>query len=247
MCTTDFSDRLVIKNYTKYLLVNKYFGKQAFLKFIGNVNGLSVLDLGCGFGHFSKDLIRLGADYTGVDKSNGLIALVDAIEKKEKLGAKFYCLNGASMKSIKSETFDKVMMFQVIMNVPNLTELKGIFKEIRRVIKPNGELVFSMLHPLLMQSYKDDFREIIMPRDSNHLHDGMQYTAKHLMTDFKWMEFKNSYWSLKLITSLLKKNGFVITDTLEPKPSKEGRFWRYFRTMDRIPQYLFVRAMYSKN
>lgn len=242
MKTTDFQDNSVIERYNKYLLVNKYFGKPAFIKFIGDVKGLHILDLGCGTGHFSRDLTKMGGICTGIDKSNKFIEIAKGIEAKEKLDIKYYCLNGADLKGIESNFFDKVILFQVLLNVPEENELKNIFKEVRRVLKTDGEVIFSILHPKLIQNYKDNLREIILPRNFNYFEKGTIYKARHLMTDFSWMRFINSHWTVEFIINVIKENGYSISEIKEPEP-KRDKHWEFLRNIRNTPHYIFIKAM----
>src|ERR1044071_211860 len=56
-----------------------------FGDFLPNLAGMDVLDLGCGEGHNTRLLARMGARLTGVDLSAKLIAAAQAIEDKETL------------------------------------------------------------------------------------------------------------------------------------------------------------------
>jgi len=241
MKTTNFESISVVEKYRKYLLVNKYFGKPAFLKFIGNVRGLKILDCGCGTGHLTRDLQKRGAICTGIDKSENIIEIAKSIEAKEKAGIKYYHLDAANLKGIRAGAFDKIIMFQVILNVPRLNELKSIFSESRRVLKNNGEIVFTNLHPLLIQNYKDNLREIILPKYYDYYKNGITYTARHLTTDFKWMKFRNSHWTLEFLAKILKENGLAITEIEEPEPKKDN-LWKYFSSIIKMPHYIFFKA-----
>jgi 2-polyprenyl-3-methyl-5-hydroxy-6-metoxy-1,4-benzoquinol methylase len=242
MKTTDFSDGRIIKSYKRYLLVNQYFGKRAFINFIGSVKNSRILDLGCGMGHFTVDLTRAGAACVGVDKSDVFINMARSTAAKEKLDIDYFCLNGADLDGIGSGSFDKVIMFQVLLNVPSISELEGIFKEAERVLKPKGELIFTLLHPLLMRNYKDNLRQIILPANFNYYNDGTGYVARHRRTDLKWMTFNNSHWSLGFIIDNLDENGFALCEIKEPKPEKD-RFWKYFQNLNKAPHYLFIKAV----
>lgn len=241
MKTTDFENKSFVEKYQKYLLVNKYFGKPAFLEFMGDVNGLNILDLGCGTGHFSKDLTKKGATYTGIDKSSKMIDIAKEAEKRDRPGIDYRCLNGANLEGISSAVFDKTFLFQVLLNVPESGEVKNIFKEVGRVLKADGEILFSVFHPKLIQNYKDNIREIVIPSNCSYFDNGMKYTARHLTTDFNWLEFRNSHWTLDFISNVLKENEFTITEIKEPKPKKD-EFWDYFKNIYRVPHYLFIKS-----
>ncbi|MCK4352719.1 class I SAM-dependent methyltransferase [candidate division WOR-3 bacterium] len=116
----------------------------AFFKFLGPIKGKKVLDLGCGEGYNTKILAKKGAKITGIDFSKELIKLTIDKEEKEKLGIKYYCQNAADLSIFKDNSFDVVVSFMALMDT---SDLQSAFKEVRRVLKPEGRFVFSILHP----------------------------------------------------------------------------------------------------
>ena len=54
----------------------------------GELNGRSVLDIGCGEGYCARELKRLGAgDYLGIDLSSEMIEIARIQETKDQYGA----------------------------------------------------------------------------------------------------------------------------------------------------------------
>ena len=51
----------------------EHLNNPAFLKLIGNLNGKTVLDAGCGEGYNTRIFARMGAKMTGIDVSPRLI------------------------------------------------------------------------------------------------------------------------------------------------------------------------------
>lgn len=74
---------------------------------LGNVTGLSVLDLACGDGHTTRMLARMGAhEVIGVDISPEQIRRAQAIEEKEKLGVRYIVQDVEALRL--GRTFDLV-------------------------------------------------------------------------------------------------------------------------------------------
>jgi ubiquinone/menaquinone biosynthesis C-methylase UbiE len=197
------------------------------------------LDLGCGTGHFCEDLTRKGASVIGIDKSNEFIKVAKENAAKEKLNIRYLHLNGAKMPQIPTNSIDKAFMFQVVMNVPSINEMRGIFKEIGRVVKKKGELIFSTQHILLLRTYHDNLRKITLPKNFSYYKSGSGYTIKKKLTDKSWMTFHNTHWSLEFLSSLLAENGFVITQIEEPAPKNRTG---YLKGLDAAPEYIFIKA-----
>lgn len=65
------------------------------------LNGLEILDLGCGGGIASEPLCRLGANLTGVDESQKLIDVAKLHAKKMKLQIDYRCNNIEAISKLK--------------------------------------------------------------------------------------------------------------------------------------------------
>ncbi len=229
-------------NIKKYLLVNNYFGKPSFIDFIGKVKGLAILDLGCGTGHITRDLAKMRGKCIGVDKSEVMIEMAKKAELIENCGVKYYCLDGIDLKGIRSNSFDIVILFQVFMNISKENEIRKIFEEVQRVLKSKGEIIFSLFHPALIKNYKDNFREIILPKNYSYFNNEIHYKAKHLLTDYDWMEFTNTHWTFEFMYNMLKENNFIIEEIKEPIPKKD-KYWKYFKSILHTPHYMFIKAV----
>jgi toxoflavin synthase len=67
---------------------------------LGEISGLSVLDLACGEGYYTRNIKRRGAKrILGVDVSNLMIKLARAEEAQDPLGVKYLGHDGVAMRS----------------------------------------------------------------------------------------------------------------------------------------------------
>ncbi len=57
------------------------------------LQGLTVLDLGCGQGHFSRHLAAQGARVVGIDIADELLSVARGHEEREPLGISYHCVN----------------------------------------------------------------------------------------------------------------------------------------------------------
>ncbi len=111
----------------------------------GDVNGATVLDVGCGSGYFSRVLARAGADVRAFDCSESLVALAVREEEKSPLGIKYEQLDAARISSrFDPQKFDLVTG---CMSIADIEELDAALTGIRDVLKPNGKFCFSFPHP----------------------------------------------------------------------------------------------------
>lgn len=114
---------------------------------LGSVKGKKVIEIGCGNGYFSRALARRGAKVTALDASFKMIDIAIAEEKKKPLGIVCLVRDAARLQGIKSGSFDLAVANMMLMDVLNVEKA---IKEISRVLKPGGKLVFSILHPAFM-------------------------------------------------------------------------------------------------
>ncbi len=110
----------------------------------GAVDGLAVLDLGCGTGRHSLRLAAAGAAVTAVDFSEGMLA-----EARRKPGAekvRFLAHDLHDPLPLPAGTFDLVVSGLVL---EHLRDLDGFFREARRMLVPGGRAVVSAMHPAM--------------------------------------------------------------------------------------------------
>lgn len=102
--------------------------------------GEVVLDLGCGLGGASRYLARLGCSVVGIDQSIEYCSVARMLT--ERLGMRnkvIYLHDDARSMSIGDGFFDAVWTQHVSMNIP---DKEGLYREIRRVLKPGGRFAF---------------------------------------------------------------------------------------------------------
>lgn len=77
-----YADPVAVADYVDYRdrggSRNSLIEEPDFLSFVGSVDGLSCLDLGCGYGHYSELLARSAAAVTGVDRSELMISRAES-------------------------------------------------------------------------------------------------------------------------------------------------------------------------
>ena len=126
--------------------LSDYTGRPAVFALCGEVDGLDVLDLGCGEGYCTRELARRGAgSVTGVERSGEMTDLARAHEAELKQGI-VYRQGDASDLSDADNSYDLVVGVFVY-NYMTLDRMQASFREVRRVLRPGGHFVFSVPHP----------------------------------------------------------------------------------------------------
>lgn len=114
-------------------------------RLVGPVRGLKVIDVGCGTGRHSIRLADGGAEVHAVDFSEAMLA-----RARRKAGAEQVRFHVHDLKMplpFADESFDRVVCGLVIDHITNLFDL---FVQMRRVCRPNGAVVVSVMHPAMM-------------------------------------------------------------------------------------------------
>ncbi len=119
----------------------------AMFAFLGDVSSKTVLDAGCGEGHNTRMLAEQGAVVAGVDIAEAMIEQARSIEERTKLGISYHHGSYCRMPFFADGQFDLVVSFMSLMDGP---DYPGAVGEIRRVLKPGGELVFNITHPCFL-------------------------------------------------------------------------------------------------
>jgi SAM-dependent methyltransferase len=106
-----------------------------------NVSGKRVLEIGLGEGADSESLIRRGARWSGVDLTAESVERVRTRLTLRDLPFEDLEQGSALQLPFADGTFDMVFSHGVLHHVP---EVRQAEKEIRRVLRPGGELVIMM-------------------------------------------------------------------------------------------------------
>lgn len=107
------------------------FQLQEVERFFGDVEGLRVLDAGCGKGRFTQSLAARGAAVTGVDLTEGLVRQATPLPVS-------YALGSVTALPFAENAFDRVLCVEVLQHVPDISQA---LRELVRVAKPEGRIL----------------------------------------------------------------------------------------------------------
>jgi len=231
------------REYHEHLLDNKenawhrYVEKPVMKSILKDIiKNKIVLDVGCGSGIFTNELLKFKPKkIVGCDLSNGLID----IAKKEYSNINFYACD-AKKTHFKKQEFEIVTSSLMCHYFDDLVPL---FKEINRILKPNGYFVFSMHHPVMEITGKLVINNKIDKKNSIF----REYFKEGL---YKWKlgsEMKNMiayHHTFETIFNSLNKSGFVVENLFETKALNELKKINkkeYNRVMKR-PSFLVIKA-----
>ena len=126
--------------------IKKYFKLKSKANFL---EGLNILDIGCGGGLISEPMSRLGAKVTGIDASEKNINI--ARLHSEKNGLKINYLNTSPEKFNEFEKYDVILNLEIVEHVDNV---KFYIKSCHKLLKKNGLMFTATLNRSLTSYVK---------------------------------------------------------------------------------------------
>lgn len=126
---------------------NNILEKPVLLELIGEVKEKKVLDLGCGDAEIGNELLEAGCSfYEGIDGSVNMVR-----KAQQTLTSKNSRIHLASMEEwdFPSNSYDLVISRLAL---HYLGDLQKVVQQIHRSIRPGGQFIFSVQHPILTSS-----------------------------------------------------------------------------------------------
>lgn len=184
---------------------NSFVDRPACLDLLGAVAGRRVLDAACGPGIYAEELTARGASVVGFDHSPRMIDL--ARERVSSADFRVHDL-GAPLDWLADASVDLVLCALAIEYVDDRT---GALRELRRVLRPDGALVLSKLHPT-----------------ADRLRHGGDYFGARVVEEL-WTGTP-SPWPMRFWIEPLERTlaaitgaGFVVERLVEPRPVPAAR------------------------
>lgn len=126
--------------------LSDFTGRPAVFELCGSVDGLDILDLGCGEGYCSRELAGRGArSVTGVELSQEMVDLARAQETELGQGIVYRQGDVAALEDADASYDLAVGVF--VYNYVDIEHMRASFEEVRRVLRDGGHFVFSVPHP----------------------------------------------------------------------------------------------------
>lgn len=120
---------------------------ETVLALAGDVNGLRVLDVGCGQGSATRALARAGALVTGADATPEMLGAARGHEEDQPLGISYVLADAQDLTPLPDESFDVVTCQLALMDIP---DLGAVLAAVRRVVRPGGGFVAVISHPCFL-------------------------------------------------------------------------------------------------
>lgn len=218
----------------------------ALLAACDDVDGLRVLDVGCGQGFFTRLLARAGAAVTGIDLAENQLESARKHERDEPLGIEYRLLDaGRSGEAFAAGRFN---MVTACMSLQDMSQPEKALAAASVVLEERGRLVFSVPHPFTDSPYRawerdEDGNKLALKVD-RYFDSGMRLLSWNMeRLDYHWETPQNSL-TLGQWSDLVAGAGFVIKRLSEPRPSADQVAARpELDDASRLPYFLIVDAL----
>tara|TARA_Y100001936_G_scaffold252613_1_gene313064 strand:+ start:1222 stop:1923 length:702 start_codon:yes stop_codon:yes gene_type:complete len=107
------------------------------------INGLKVLDVGCGGGLLAEALHAMGAKVTAIDVTEANIEVAKLHAKKMEINIDYRLITAEDLAIKESGSYDVVSCLEVIEHVPDPGQL---IKACSDLLKPDGQMFLSTLN-----------------------------------------------------------------------------------------------------
>lgn len=187
------------------------------LEILGDVNGKSILDAGCGDGYLSRKLAELGAQVTGVECSEKMLGYAVKEQNRRPLQIEYHHASCASLPFLKAATYDIVVTNNVIQDVEDYL---SAFQEFSRLLKKGGIYLHIENHPCFMSPVwgwvKNEKGEKLYRKVDHYFKRGPFLTPWGPRSEME----PSVYWHRTLadIMNALINCSFRIMRVIEPEP-----------------------------
>lgn len=217
-------------------LFNEFLEVPATLALINeNLNGKTLLDAGCGSGIYAAQLAKRGAKVIGIDISETMINIAQR-EKPADLDITYHVGN-LYETHLPEKSMDYIICNYVLENINNLS---AAFNEFHRILKSQGECLFSISHPLRAHAKKEIRNDKETWMLENYYDKGERISdLGHGLKIRKYKRTISDYLNAGITA------GFLINHFAEPQPIPEGMAGdaNSYELAMRLPQLLLVKMI----
>ena len=213
---------------------NEVLEKPVIDDLVGRLDGLRILDLGCGDARYGQEALEKGChSYLGIDGSRNMIELAN----KQLAGTPGTAIRSTIEEwAYPHELFDLVISRLALHYVEDIT---AVFGKVFGALEVNGRFIFSVEHPVITSC--DRAWQKGGPRQDWIVDDYFETGPRHTL----WMggEVLKYHRTVEDYFTALRWVGFVVDSVRESRPNREQfTDLTTYERRKRIPLMLFFSA-----
>lgn len=199
-----------------------YLEQPSALALLGDLSGQSVIDLGCGEGHYARLLKQLGAaQVLGIDLSSDMVELARSQERSHPLGISYRVGDAGDLAQEKP--VDLVFAGYLFNHARDRDELRAQFSTVSGLLRPGGRLVALNNNPDDPPSNFEAGRPYGYIKSINGpLVEGAAIHYRFALEDGGVFELTDYYISREVMQTLMEDCGLQEVRWPQPFVSAEG-------------------------
>jgi SAM-dependent methyltransferase len=208
---------------SKRLPFRIHIEEHTMFELLPDLAGLSVVDLACGEGVYSRKLLRRGAArVVGVDISPEMVSLARREEQAEPLGAEYVVADVATVDI--GERFDVALCSFLFNYARSRNELRSLVESVAGLLRPGGRVIGCNDYPENPPANFDRYRPYgFVKFGAAEPQEGSTITYRFYNPDGTVFEIDNYYLPTEAYRREFLVAGFASFDWVMPTVSPEGR------------------------
>lgn len=222
------------------------YEKPAMYDLLPDLDGMSVISLGCGSGEDAHYIQSHGASsVTGIDLSDRLINIAESSYPE----CNFRVMDMEHL-DLPDHSFDLAYSSLAIHYIEDWHQ---VFREVHRVLKPNSYFIFSCNHPVASSPEVTQDDEKLRVAQLTRIQDKLtgnitiigDYPTRRALPTQGDMAVTTWHKSISEIAAEATDEGFLIANIREPKPKEEMRsvFPNDFIQLSKIPYFIIFKLL----
>lgn len=185
------------------------FGECRTVDVLGDLRGLTVLEVGCGSGDSIARVVECGAEKVfGIDISTTQIALASERNRAGIDAGRVHLIEAAMEKALDLGGIDLIFSIYAI---GWTRDPAATFRNLAAYLKPGGRLIWSWGHPLFPEILYVD-RKFVLPESYSYFNEQSQFAAH-------WQGSEGAVVQNRMLSTWFRhitEAGFIIRHLLEP-------------------------------
>jgi 2-polyprenyl-3-methyl-5-hydroxy-6-metoxy-1,4-benzoquinol methylase len=206
-----------------------------------DMSNLKILDAGCGNGYFTNWLTMQGGNVIGVDGAEKMTE----IAKTSYPSLKFETHDLQKATPFQNAEFDIILANMLLMHVEDISTF---LNEAKRLLKPNGSFIFSVLHPCFnfptADLHKTLWEKITFKKPLLIVRDYYKKTSTRYESHMR-ATLSHYHRTLEEYAEVLSQAGFKIGNIVEPHQLPKEFLDQHpkLEYAQRFPRFIFFNCL----